>query len=89
MSASTDEDWYSVTFEGSRQRTLEMSKRFTLREKIEWLESAEELTLRLRQSRLKRLSGNPADSCRDGNAPTRKPVALIREASLASGGPSV
>jgi hypothetical protein len=45
--------WEWCTFEGARKHTLLAGIRSTFREKLEWLEEAEELTLRLRASREK------------------------------------
>ena len=45
--------WESCTFEGAEMSTLLMGLQSTFREKLEWLEAAETLTLRLRESREK------------------------------------
>ena len=46
--------WESCTFEGAEMSTLRLGLTTTFREKLEWLEEAETLTLRLRASREKR-----------------------------------
>ena len=43
--------WKSCTFEGAEMSTLRLGMQTTFREKLEWLEEAETLTLRLRASR--------------------------------------
>jgi hypothetical protein len=43
--------WESCTFEGAEMSTLLMGLQSTFREKLEWLEEAETLTLRLRAAR--------------------------------------
>jgi hypothetical protein len=43
--------WKSCTFEGAELSTLLLGLQSTFREKLEWLEEAETLTLRLRASR--------------------------------------
>jgi len=43
--------WESCTFEGAEMSTLLMGLQSTFREKLEWLEEAETLTLGLRASR--------------------------------------
>jgi hypothetical protein len=43
--------WQWCTFEGAELHTLLIGLRTSLREKLDWLESAEELTLRLRAAR--------------------------------------
>ena len=43
--------WRWCTAEGAREQVLRQGLRSTLREKLEWLEEAETLTLRLRESR--------------------------------------
>jgi len=40
--------WEYCTAEGARRQVLEQGLRSTLREKLEWLEEAETLTIRLR-----------------------------------------
>ena len=46
--------WKSCTFEGAEMSTLLLGLQSTFREKLEWLEEAETLTLQLRASREKR-----------------------------------
>lgn len=43
--------WQSCTFEGAELSTLLLGLQTTFREKLEWLEEAETLTLRLRAAR--------------------------------------
>jgi hypothetical protein len=43
--------WESCTFEGARKQVLRIGLETTFREKLEWLEQAETLTLQLRASR--------------------------------------
>jgi hypothetical protein len=43
--------WQSCTFEGAELQTLLLGLQTTFREKLEWLEEAETLTLQLRASR--------------------------------------
>jgi hypothetical protein len=43
--------WKSCTFEGAEMSTLLLGLTTTFREKLEWLEEAETLTLQLRASR--------------------------------------
>ncbi len=43
--------WRSCTFEGAREELLVLGLRTTFREKLEWLEEAETLSLRLRANR--------------------------------------
>lgn len=43
--------WNSCTFEGARQELLLLGLRTTFREKLEWLEEADTLSLRLRANR--------------------------------------
>ena len=45
--------WKDCTFEGAEMSTLLMGLQTTFREKLEWLEEAEELSLRFRASREK------------------------------------
>lgn len=47
-------DWRWGTAEGSRDLDRILDRRLTFREKLEWLEEAETLTLALRASREKR-----------------------------------
>ncbi len=51
--------WQSCTFEGAELETLLLGLQSTFREKLEWLEQAEELSLNLQSSRWK--SGLPVD----------------------------
>ena len=48
--------WESCTFEGAEMSTLRLGLTTTFREKLEWLEEAETLTLRLRAYREKSCS---------------------------------
>ena len=43
-------DWKWGTAEGNRELDRRLDRRLTFREKLEWLEEAETLTLRLRES---------------------------------------
>ena len=43
--------WESCTFEGAEMSTLLLGLKSTFREKLEWLEAAETLALRLRAGR--------------------------------------
>ena len=43
--------WEWCTFEGARRHTLLMGLESTFREKLEWLEEAENFTLQLRAAR--------------------------------------
>ena len=43
--------WQSCTFEGARDELLLVGLRTSFREKLEWLEEAETLSLRLRANR--------------------------------------
>lgn len=45
--------WEWCTFEGARRQVLLLGLTTTFREKLEWLEQAENLTLQLRASREK------------------------------------
>ncbi len=47
----TTPDWRWGTFEGAELHTLLLGLTTTFREKLEWLEEAETLTLQLRASR--------------------------------------
>jgi hypothetical protein len=49
----TTPDWRWGTFEGAELHTLLLGLTTSFREKLEWLEEAETLTLRLRESREK------------------------------------
>jgi hypothetical protein len=44
-------DWKWGTAEGSRELDRRLDRRLTFREKLQWLEEAETLSLRLRASR--------------------------------------
>ncbi len=46
--------WQWCTFEGAELHTLLLGLKSTFREKLEWLEEAETLTLQLRKSREER-----------------------------------
>jgi hypothetical protein len=48
-------DWKWGTAEGSRQLDRLLDSRLTFREKLEWLEEAETLTLQLRAGRMQKL----------------------------------
>jgi hypothetical protein len=50
-------DWRWGTPEGSREFDRLLDRSLTFREKLEWLEEAETLTLQLRASREKRKAG--------------------------------
>ncbi len=50
---SIQPDWKWGTAEGSRELDRLLDRRLTFREKLEWLEEAETLSLRLQQSRMK------------------------------------
>jgi len=58
--------WEWCTFEGARRHTLLMGLQSTFREKLEWLEEAENLTLQMRVAREKnqslRKAGKQEDS---------------------------
>ena len=60
--------WQWCTFEGAELHTLLMGLQTTFREKIEWLEDAENLTLQLRASREKEKAEKNAP---EGPAPAR------------------
>jgi hypothetical protein len=47
--------WRWCTFQGARDHTLLIGLTTTFREKLEWLEEAETLTLQLRENRLRRM----------------------------------
>ena len=53
--------WEWCTFEGARRHTLLMGLQSTFREKLEWLEEAESLTLQLRAARESRDAGKETD----------------------------
>ena len=46
--------WRWCTFEGAREQVLLLGLKSTFREKVEWLEEAETLTLTMRKAREKR-----------------------------------
>ena len=46
-----DPGWESCTFEGARKQVLLAGLQATFREKLEWLEQAEEVALKFRLSR--------------------------------------
>jgi hypothetical protein len=50
--------WATCTFEGAELSTLLLGLKSTFREKLEWLEEAETLTLQLRASREKARAGS-------------------------------
>ncbi len=50
--------WQWCTSEGAALHTLLIGLETTFREKLEWLEEAEEITLNLRSSREKRVSSD-------------------------------
>ena len=52
--------WKSCTFEGAEMSTLLLGLQTTFREKLEWLEKAETLTLQLRASREQAAKGRPS-----------------------------
>jgi hypothetical protein len=52
--------WKSCTFEGAEMSTLLLGLQTTFREKLEWLEEAETLTLQLRASREQAAKGHPS-----------------------------
>jgi hypothetical protein len=56
--------WEWCTAAGARKQVLLQGLRSTLREKLEWLEEAESLTLRLQASR-SRLSNGPQSVYQD------------------------
>jgi hypothetical protein len=62
----TDPGWESCTFEGAEMSTLLMGLQTTFREKLEWLEEAETLALRLRAGREKRKGNAPVRQKRGG-----------------------
>ena len=51
--------WQSCTFEGAREQLLLLGLRTTFREKLEWLEEAETLSLRLRANREAQSNNEP------------------------------
>ncbi len=54
--------WQWCTAEGARKEILLLGLRSTLREKLEWLEEAETLTLQLAASRRRRAQAPNAES---------------------------
>jgi len=50
--------WRWCTAEGAREQVLRQGLQSTLREKLEWLEDAETLTLRLRAGREQKTYGD-------------------------------
>jgi hypothetical protein len=52
-------DWRWGTAEGSREFDRLLDRSLSFREKLEWLEEAETLTLQLRASREQALQGRP------------------------------
>jgi hypothetical protein len=56
--------WQWCTAEGAELHTLLIGLRTTFREKLEWLEEAETLTLQLRASREKRRAEESEDESR-------------------------
>ena len=50
--------WQWCTFEGARKQVLLLGLQSTFREKLEWLEEAETLSLRLRANRESRSNDN-------------------------------
>jgi uncharacterized protein YgfB (UPF0149 family) len=56
----TTPDWRWGTFEGAELHTLLLGLLCTFREKLEWLEEAETLTLQLRASREQAQKRKPA-----------------------------
>ena len=55
----TQSSWQWCTFEGAELHTLLLGLQSTFREKLEWLEEAETLTLQLRASREKTRTRKP------------------------------
>ena len=53
--------WQWCTFEGAELHTLLMGLQSTFREKLEWLEEAEDLTLQLRAAREKNQAARKAE----------------------------
>lgn len=77
-------DWKWGTSEGSRDLDRLLDRRLTFREKLEWLEEAETLSLTLRAARAKivatRLAAERQQTLRD-----RQPVAGRHQAPPVSG----
>jgi hypothetical protein len=57
-------DWKWATAEGSRELDRLLDRRLSFREKLEWLESAETLSLRFAASRQDAAAGNERKPCR-------------------------
>ena len=55
-------DWKWGTSAGSRELDRILDRRLTFREKLEWLEQAEDLTLQLRANRERRAADSPASA---------------------------
>jgi hypothetical protein len=55
--------WQSCTFEGAREELLLLGLRTTFREKLEWLEEAETLSLHLRANREARSNDKTPHPC--------------------------
>jgi hypothetical protein len=51
-------EWHTATFEGAEMSTLLIGLKTTFREKLEWLEEAETLSLRMQESRRKQKKDN-------------------------------
>jgi hypothetical protein len=51
--------WEWCTFEGARKQVLLIGLRTTFREKLEWLEEAETLSLQMRAAREARMQSTP------------------------------
>ena len=58
----TTPDWRWSTFEGAELHTLLMGLQTTFREKLEWLEEAETLSLQFRANREKACKGSSDDT---------------------------
>jgi len=71
-------DWKWGTSEGSREFDRLVDRSLTLREKLEWLEEMETLTLRMLASRMKTAPGGPPihpTGNRNGFPPNQNPLA--------------
>ena len=55
-------DWRWGSADGSRELDRLLDRRLTFREKLEWLDEAEALSLRLAAARESTLEGEPADA---------------------------
>ena len=69
--------WETCTFEGAEMATLLQGLKTSFREKLEWLEEAETLTLQLRAAREAREKSHPpqtpdAENSSTNNAPGRQ-----------------